>query len=145
MPDIPELFQDRLDALRAQGLQVPPPAYVGMAPEIVDYREGEALTVRFPVREAYQNPLGMMQGGFLAVAIDNVFGPLSFLVAPPSVTTHLNVQYLWPVAAGTPYVEVEGRLAERAGRALFFEAAVRGPDGETVARAQATARIVRPG
>ena len=123
-------------------LQLPPPCYEDMEAEAVSYDEdAETLIVRMPVRERYQNPMRLMQGGFLCAAIDNTLGPLSFLVAPPSVTTQLTTQFLRPVDPSIEYIEVEGRLAERAGRQLFLEATVRLPNGKTAARAQATCQI----
>jgi len=113
-----------------------------MEAEAVSYdADAETLVVRMPVRERYQNPMRLMQGGYLCAAIDNTLGPLSFLVAPPSVTTQLTTHFLRPVDPSIEYIEVEGRLAERAGRQLFLEATVRLPNGKTAARAQATCQI----
>jgi hypothetical protein len=47
------------------------------------------------------------------------------------------------VPPSVDYIDVEGRVAERAGRQLFLEATVRLPNGKTAARAQATCRIWR--
>lgn len=135
---------DRLRRKMPDGadLQLPPPCYDDMEAEAVSYdADAETLVVRMPVRERYQNPMRLMQGGYLCAAIDNTLGPLSFLVAPPSVTTQLTTQFLRPVDPSIEYIEVEGRLAERAGRQLFLEATVRLPNGKTAARAQATCRI----
>jgi uncharacterized protein (TIGR00369 family) len=143
MTDLVALLHDRMAELGIDGLQIPPPVFVDMQAEVLDYVEGSALTVRFPVLERYQNPMGSMQGGVTAAAIDNVLGPLSYLVAPPSVTTQLSVQYLRPINAGTPYIDVEGRLIERAGTYLHFQARVTNPRGKPVALAQATTQIVR--
>ena len=136
-----------LDRLRQQmpdgvDLQLPPPCYEDMEAEAVSYdADAETLVVRMPVRERYQNPMRLMQGGYLCAAIDNTLGPLSFLVAPPSVTTQLTTHFLRPVDPSIEYIEVEGRLAERAGRQLFLEAIVRLPNGKTAVRAQATCQI----
>ena len=71
-----------------------------MEGEFVDYQEGQTLSVRFPVKERYQNAIGHMQGGMIVATIDNTLGPLSFLVAPPSVTTQLNTS-VHPPGEGT--------------------------------------------
>lgn len=144
MINIKALLDARLRELGHDGLQIPPPVYLDMQAEALDYREGEALTVRFPVLARYQNPMGMMQGGVIVAAIDNTLGPLSYLVAPPSVTTQLNTSYLRPVRPDDAYLDVEGRLTERAGSYLFFSARVTNPAGKTVALAHATTQIVRP-
>jgi len=144
MPSVLERLRARMpDGL---GLLIPPPCFDEMEAEIVRYdEEAEVLVVRVPVRERYQNPLGLMQGGFITAAIDNTLGPLSFLVAPPSVTTQFTTQYLRPVSPDVAYIEIEGRCAERAGRQLFLEATVRLPTGKTAVRAQATCQVQRRG
>ena len=77
----------------AAGLALPPPVFTDMQTDVRDYRPGNAerdnvgavMVARFPVLERYHNPAGVVQGGVLAAAVDNVIGPLSYLVAPPSV------------------------------------------------------------
>ena len=87
--------------------------------------------------------MGVMQGGMVAAAVDGVIGPLSYLVAPPSVTSQLTMTYLAPAGEGTEYVEVTARLVSRAGRQLVFDAAVTAPDGTEIAVARASQTIVR--
>ncbi len=84
------------------GLKLPPPIALLMEVEFVSYEEGESMTNRFPVKESYQNPAGHMQGGMIAAAVDNTVGPLSFLLAPYSTTTHLNLTYIRPVTLSSP-------------------------------------------
>lgn len=143
-------FLKMMEAAGAAGLQIPPPVFEDMGAEVRDYRPGEAethlgaaLVCRFPVRERYQNPMGVMQGGVVAAAVDNVIGPLSYLVAPPSVTAHLALTYLRPVTPDLDWVDVEARLVSRAGRQLVFDASVRAPDGAELAVARATQTVVR--
>ena len=134
----------------ADGLRLPPPVFEDMQAEVRDFRPsdaedrvGAALVVRFPVLERYQNPMGMMQGGVLAAAVDNVIGPLSYLVAPPSVTAQLAMTYLAPVTPDVETIEVEARLTSRAGRQLVIDATVRALDGTELALCRATQTIVR--
>lgn len=143
MPDLKALLEERLRELGQEGLLIPPPIYADMQAEALDYRPGEALTVRFPVLARYHNPMGTVQGGMIVAAIDNTLGPLSYLVAPPSVTTQLNTSFLRPARGEDAHLDVEGRLAERAGSYLFFRARVSNPEGKTVALATATTQIVR--
>lgn len=142
---------DRMKALGADGLKVPPPVFIDMETEIRDYRPGDearehlgaVLVARFPNLERYQNPMGYMQGGIIAAAVDGVVGPLSFLVAAPSVTAQLSMTYLAPVTDAMPYVEVEGTLTHRSGRHLVFDAVVRSPEGADLAVARMTQTVVR--
>jgi uncharacterized protein (TIGR00369 family) len=133
---------DHLHANAPDGFRIPPPVFEEMEGEVVDYAEGERLRVRFPVRERYENPAGMMQGGAIAAAVDNTIGPLSYLVAPPSVTTQLNLSFLRPVPPEMPHVEVEATFDERTRQHLFFSACVLDPEGRVLALAQATCAVV---
>ena len=101
------------------------------------------LVVRIPNDARWQNPMGLMQGGALGMAVDNVIGPLSYLVAPPSSTTQLALTYLAPVTPDLDAITVEGRFVHRAGRQLVFDAEVRGPDGTVLTVARATCQVVR--
>lgn len=104
--------------------------------------ENATLTARFPFKTWYQNPMGYMQGGMIAAAIDNTLGPLSFIVAPPNVTRSLELTYLRPVTREHTLIEIEARLVERDDPKLIFVAQVRGVDGKLLARCRATHWIV---
>ena len=137
-----DALRDRLGD-RMNEYPIPPPIFTAMRGEFVAYDLDEAtLTTRFPVLESYLNPYGTMQGGMVAAAVDNTFGPLSMLVAPPNVTRQLEMTYSRPVTPGTQFIVVTARLLERSGRRLRFTADVRDTDGRRVARAKATHWIV---
>jgi len=143
-------IRESMTSLGATGLAIPPPSFTSMECEVVDYQPGDPktnlgarMTVRIPVLEKWQNPMGLMQGGALAMAIDNVIGPLSYLVAPPSSTTQLALTYLAPVTPDLESVTVEGVFVHRAGRQLVFDAEIKGPDGAVLTAARATCQVVR--
>ncbi len=80
-------------------ITLPPPSFTDMNAEIIEYVKNKSITVTFPVRTNQTNPMGFMQGGYIAAAFDNAFGPLSYLVAKKPVTTiDMNVQYIRGVA-----------------------------------------------
>ena len=146
MPD--SLNEQVLRQLRAYAeehpdLEIPPKVFPDMEAEILAYQEGESLRIRFPVKERYHNPMGMMQGGMIVAAMDNTMGPLSFLVAPPSVTVQLNTTYLRPITAEEAYIEVEARVVEQAGRQLLLTADVYNTAGRRMAMGQATCTILK--
>lgn len=124
------------------GLELPPKIFIDMAGEILDFQASRSLVVRFPVQERYQNPMGNMQGGMIVTAIDNTLGPLSFLVAPPSVTTQLNTTYIRPVTGQDRFITVEGRVLERTRSLLFLMAEVKNEAGKLVAISYATCSIL---
>ena len=124
------------------GLQIPPACLLDMQGEPLEYLEGISLSVRFPVLARYANPLGHMQGGFIVTALDNTLGPFSYLIAPPSVTSALNTQYLRPVTADTAFITCMARLSERTRATLHLTGEARNPDGKVVAICQAVCQIL---
>lgn len=144
-----QIMEQLIARMRAQapdaGITIPPNVFVEMGGSFIDYQEGVALTVRFPVQERYQNPLGLMQGGMIVAAIDNAIGPLSYLVAPPSVTMQLTTSYLRKVTPQDAYIQVEARVVERSGKHLYLSAEVRNPAGKLVALANATCALLQAG
>lgn len=80
-------------------ITLPPPSFIDMNAEITQYVKNKSITVMFPVLSKQTNPMGFMQGGYIAAAFDNAFGPLSYLVAKkPTTTIDMNVQYIRGVA-----------------------------------------------
>lgn len=123
-------------------LELPPKIFVDMEGEMLEYIEGKSLRVRFPVRERYQNPLGYMQGGMITAAIDCTVGPLSYLVAPPSVTLQLQTSYIRPITRDEPYIEVEGVVIELTRRQIFMTAHVYTSAGKLAATAHTSCMLL---
>lgn len=134
-----ELLIDRVPP--GTPLQLPPPCLVDMQATLEDWQEGVSLSMRFPVLERYRNPLGFMQGGFIAAALDNTIGPFSYLIAPPSVTSQLNLSYLRPVPPTAAHLVCTARLIERTGKTLYIAGEARN-EGKVVALAQAVCQLL---
>jgi uncharacterized protein (TIGR00369 family) len=119
-------------------LKIPPPVFDMMSGEIlaVDL-PNRTLTAGFPVKEAYQNPMGFMQGGMIAAAIDNTLGPLSFMVAKPSVTKTLEIRYKRPVTPDIAKIIAQAEVVELTEQTLTIEVKVRSEKGKLLAEATA--------
>lgn len=141
--DLMQVLRERLGDEIDQYL-VPPPVFRSMDAEFVDFdaRDGWLIT-KFPISSAFLNPYGAVQGGMLAAAVDNTFGPLSLLVAPPNVTRRLEMKYSLPVTPELGVFFVHARFQGREGRQLVFRAEVRSQEGLLLARARATHWILR--
>lgn len=123
-------------------LQLPPPCFVTMGGQFLTFdAEARRLRTRFPVKVEFQNPMGFMQGGLIVGAIDNTIGPLTFLVAPPSVTTQMNTSYIRPITPELSHIEVEAVVTEMTRKLLFAEAVV-WADGKQLVRAQASCQVL---
>lgn len=138
----PDDLLRQMHAAGAAGLRLPPPVFTELGGTFLAFdKEAATLRVRFPVEERFQNPAGFLQGGVIVAAIDNAVGPLSYLVAPPSVTSQMDTTFLRPVTPADAFIEVEARFVERSGRQLVLDARVTNPAGQTVALARATCVI----
>ena len=123
-------------------LQLPPPCLTDMQGEFLDFEDGVMLRMRFPVLQRYQNPLGYMQGGFVAAALDNTLGPFSYLIAPPSVTSRMAIDYLRPVLPTETAIVCEARLVERTAKTLFLSGKVESGNGKTLALCQVVCQLI---
>lgn len=144
--NINELLLSKLNDLmtKQKDVEIPPKIYLDMESEALDWdEENMQLIVRFPVKDRYQNPLGMMQGGMIVAAIDNVFGPLSYLVAPPSLTMQLNTSFIKSVGPDQTYIDVNAKVDEINRRFLHMSARVYNAEGELIALSQASCMMLR--
>jgi len=124
-------------------LALPPPVFETMQSEFLEFDTGaKVFKAKFPVLPKYHNPLYYMQGGMIVAAIDNTIGPLSFLVAPPSVTKTLNANYIRPVGPDIPYITVTARVTEQTRRQIFFEAIAYNPAGKILVIVTATQAVI---
>src|SRR5262249_40997938 len=109
--------------------------------------EHGTIEVAFQASAQFANPVGVVQGGFLAAMLDDTMGPA--LVATLAEdqfapTLDLHVQFLRPARPGR--LVGRGRVVQRGREVCFLAGELLDPDGRLVATAAATARIqtVRP-
>lgn len=116
-----------------------PPCLIEMMGEILEYQPGEnRLICTFPVQDKYANPMQTMQGGFIAAAFDNVFGPLSLLAGgKPSTTVSMQLTYHRPVLMGDKLI-IAARAVKKGKRTLYMEAEGFNSQGDLVASANST-------
>ncbi|UCF60021.1 MAG: PaaI family thioesterase [Anaerolineaceae bacterium] len=135
--DIIEIISKKLGQKKDRYM-IPPPVFITMKGEFITFDlEDGVLKTKFPVQEQFLNPFRSLQGGIVAAAVDNTFGPLSMLVAPPSVTRRIEMKYSSPVTPDLEYITVEARFIKRDHRMLTFRADVRDPSGKLLAKAKA--------
>ena len=141
----------RLDAVIRKGPfwdamegRVPlPPAAVTLGWTLVDIDpEQGTIEVAFNATEAFVNPAGVVQGGFLAAMLDDTLGPA--LVAGLDAgdfapTTDLHVQFLRPARPGR--LLGRGRVVRRGRDVGFLAGELLDEQGAVVAVATATVQI----
>lgn len=126
-------FNKMLTQMLAQGaddsMKIPPPIFAELKGEVLALDvEAGMMQTRYPVEERFTNPLGYVQGGIIGATLDNTIGPLSFLVAPPSVTVTFNLSFLKPIAAPATHYVVTAQFEGREGRKLTFSAVAHNED-----------------
>ncbi|MFB4303367.1 PaaI family thioesterase [Actinomadura sp. NTSP31] len=121
----------------------PPPAAVTLGFELVEADpERGTITVAFQATEQFLNPVGAVQGGFLAAMLDDTLGPALVATLPPgqfAPTLDLQVQFLRPARPGR--LVGRGRVVRRGRQICFLAGELVDETGETVATATATAQI----
>jgi uncharacterized protein (TIGR00369 family) len=102
------------------------------------------IGVQFDVKAEFLNPHGNVQGGFLAAMLDETMGPaLAAMLEPGSVapTVELKVNFVAPTSADV--LIGEGRVVYKGATICFLEGRLQTPNGQLVATASATSRVVR--
>ena len=79
----------------AEKLNFPPPFVHTLEMEYLAYEQGKSATVSFPIKESYNNPMGVTFGGYFSMFFDAAFGPFSSLTTKgPTTSLDLNVTFL---------------------------------------------------
>jgi len=94
---------------------------------------GEAW-VDYPIKHDLTNPVGMIQGGFLAALIDGTIGIAFFSMEPKLMftTTNLNVNYLFGARKGE-VVKAKANVIRMGKKIANFECKVYNSKGEVIA------------
>jgi len=124
-------------------IQIPPNVFLEMEGEMIEYKAGHSLTLKFPTKEKYQNPFGNMQGGMIVAAVDNTIGPLSMLEASPSVTSQLNTTYIRPVGADQKHIYITAMVVDKTKRNIHLQADVKNDAGKLCVRCFASCSIIQ--
>ena len=96
----------------------------------------------FAATDAFLNPVGVVQGGFLAAMLDDTLGPALVATLGPgefAPTSDLHVQFLRPARPGR--LVGRGRIVRRGRDVAFLAGELADGDGNLVAVATATAPI----
>jgi uncharacterized protein (TIGR00369 family) len=121
----------------------PPPAAVLLGWELVEVDpELGTIEVAFQAGSEFTNPVGVIQGGFLAAMLDDTLGPALVATLPENQfapTLDLHVQFLRPARPGR--LLGRGRVVQRGKEVCFLAGELVAPNGKPVAVATATARI----
>lgn len=125
-------------------LALPPPSMLELKLEYTAVEPGKFLAAKFPFQKRFTNPVGLCQGGILAAAMDDIFGPLSYMTAQrPCMTLSMNVTYLRAFAEKDVEVIIEGRVLQKTKSFIFMRAEVKNSQSDLVATADSHVTILR--
>jgi molybdopterin converting factor subunit 1 len=133
------------DFMELVGNHVPkPPAYAELLGARPLHAEPGHVRFEFHASELFLNPAGAIQGGFLAVMLDETMGPaaLSALGAGYTVPTlELKVSFLRPGRVGR--LVADARVVHLGRSVAFLEGSLTDDEGNLIATSTATARVVK--
>jgi|HubBroStandDraft_6_1064221.scaffolds.fasta_scaffold76500_2 uncharacterized protein (TIGR00369 family) len=120
----------------------PPPCALTLAGKFrqIDPDAGTVET-EFEGKPEFANPVGNIQGGFLAAMLDDTLGPALVATLPKgqfAPTVNLSVSFHRPAKVGV--ISGKGRILKR-GKELAFMSGELYQDGQMIASATATAMI----
>lgn len=124
--------------------QVPPPCDLTLGLTCTDKSVPGRTTWTMKVEERFTNPVGILQGGFLAALCDSAMGASTITWAagdgrPParSSTAEMKISFLRAVKPGTT-LTCTATVISGGSRVAFVEADVVDDEGNRVARASST-------
>jgi uncharacterized protein (TIGR00369 family) len=120
-----------------------PPAADVLGWELVSIDpDAGTIEVAFTASDQFLNPVGVIQGGFLAAMLDDTMGPALVATLGPgqfAPTADLHVQFLRPARPGR--LTGRGRVVRRGRDLAFLAGELLDESGRVVASATATAQI----
>lgn len=129
----------------ARGEIPPPPAAKLLGWKVLEAKPGSGrIRVQFEATRDFTNPIGNVQGGFLAAMLDDTLGPAlatTFGEHEFAPTLELKVSFVRPAKPGT--LVGTGWVVHRGASVAFLQGELHDAAGDLVATATATARLVR--
>jgi len=101
------------------------------------------VKLAFEAKREFLNPAGFVQGGILTAMLDDTMGPALLLMTGGrlyTTTIEMSVSFLGPAKPGR--LISEGRVVQLGKTIAFLEAQIGDCDGNRIARATASARLV---
>jgi uncharacterized protein (TIGR00369 family) len=118
-------------------LQLPHASLATMGTRFTDLLPGKMLAAEIPFHNEFRNPTGVMQGGFLCAAFDEVFGPLSYMAARgPAVTIEMNTSFIRPFQAKHQRLTIRAEVLTKSRSLILLEAKAVEPNGKLIAVAK---------
>lgn len=117
-------------------LQLPPKSNETLRTRYIAIEFGKSLGAEIPFDARFTNPLQMYQGGFLCAALDEVFGPLTYMAAgKPVVTIEMSTSFVRPFTAKDEVIHIHAEVAAKTKTFMILKAEVKTREGKLIATA----------
>jgi uncharacterized protein (TIGR00369 family) len=129
------------DVMEGRAPRPPAADLLGWELVSIDPDDG-TIELAFTATERFLNPVGVIQGGFLAAMLDDTMGPALVATLGPGMfapTADLHVQFLRPARPGR--LTGRGRVVRRGKDVAFLAGELVDESGQIVATATAIAMI----
>jgi len=107
--------------------------------------QGGRMKFQYQPTAAMCNPMGFVQGGFVTAMLDDVMAPTLLSTCTPDTsipTLEIKTTFIKGVKPGS--VIAEGWIVKKARSVAFMAAEITATDGELLATASATFRLITP-
>jgi|SRR5690606_27804190 len=119
------------------GLVLPPPSMEELGIEYLEIIPAKEIRAKLPFKRKFTNPAGLYQGGFLAAALDEVFGPLAFIThKAPCLTLSINMTYLKPFTEEMKECTLHAKVLKETKQFIFMRAEILSPDNQLMAHGE---------
>lgn len=124
-------------------LELPPQSNRTLGTEYVEIDFGKSLAAEFKYDARFANPLRLFQGGFLAAAFDEVFGPLTYMAAErPTVTIEMSTSFVRPFSERDESIRIRAEVVSRTRTLLVLRAEAHTKAGKLVATSTTHSLVV---
>lgn len=132
------------DILRGDAPLAPCSESLGLS--VIDIApQGGRMKFQYQPSAAMCNPMGFVQGGFVSAMLDDVMAPALISTCAPDTsipTLEIKTSFIKGVKPGP--VIAEGWIVKKTRSVAFMAAEIHSTDGELLANATATFRIIAP-
>lgn len=142
MNDLTKSIYKQLEEQGSPAMSIFPPPFTKITQGIfLDHVPNESVQMSFPIKEEYNNPMGVTFGGFYGMFFDHAFGPFSALTTnKPTTSLDLNVTFLKPLSPKDEIVLVDAWVVSQSKSYLIMHA--KATSGRGVLVATATTRML---
>lgn len=141
---LPDALIQKLISKSPKGIgQFPPPVFDITPSEFIEHIEGKSMTLRFPILEKYNNPMGITFGGVFGMFFDMAMGPFSGLEGHgPTTSLDLNITYIKALRVKDEYVDVTAEIISNTKSFLILHGKAITAKGQLVATASSRMMVL---